>query len=88
MRSRPYRRGPDPVGYVAMTTNPQMGHQIRKDRRVIGLARAEEHDQWSTLTVNEVMDLRAQPAAGAANTVIRRLDRQIRVIRPSPQCRG
>jgi hypothetical protein len=54
----------------------------------MGLARAYQHHQRSSAAVDEVMDLAGQAAAGAANAVVRRLDRQIRVIRPSPLCGG
>lgn len=55
-----------------------------EDGCVIGLAGGDQHDQGSAGTVDEVMDLGGQPASGAANAVVRRLDARIRVIRPSP----
>ena len=57
-------------------------------RGVVGLAGADQHHQRSSRAVDEVVDLAGQPAAGTANAVVRRLDAQIRVIRPSPLCGG
>ena len=65
-----------------------MGEQMLEHRPVMGLARAYEHHQGSPSAIYEVMDLAGQPTAGAANAVVRRLDLQIRVIRPSPLCGG
>jgi hypothetical protein len=66
----------------------QVCEQMLEHRSVMGLARAYEHHQRSSAAVDKVMDLAGQSTAGAANAVVRRLDRQIRVIRPSPPCRG
>jgi NAD(P)-dependent dehydrogenase (short-subunit alcohol dehydrogenase family) len=54
----------------------------------VGLAGAHEHHQRPSPPVDEMMDLAGQPASRPANAVVRRLARQIRVIRPSPLCRG
>ncbi len=61
---------------------------MREGRGIAGLAGRDEHDQGKTVAVDEVMDLRRQAAAGAADRVVRRLDPWIRVIRPSPLCGG
>ncbi|OFJ50314.1 hypothetical protein BEL07_28995 [Mycolicibacterium grossiae] len=66
----------------------QVGEQMLQNRSVVGLASAHEHDQRSSVAVDEVMDLAGQSAAGAANAVVRRLAGQICVIRPSPLCHG
>lgn len=59
-----------------------------EDWPVVGLTSADKYHQRTALTVDKVMDLAGQPAARAANAVVRRLDAKIRVIRPSPLCRG
>jgi hypothetical protein len=38
--------------------------------------------------VDDLVDLAGQPTAGATDSVVRRLDGQILVIRPSPLCGG
>jgi hypothetical protein len=65
-----------------------MGQQVLEDRGVIGLTGRDQHHQRSSDAVHEVVDLAGQPAAGAANAVVRRLDAGIVVIRPSPPCGG
>lgn len=50
------------------------------------LAGADKHYQWPSVPVDEMVNLAGETAAGAANPVVRRLDAQIRVIRPSPLC--
>ena len=65
-----------------------MVEQMLEDGIVAGLAGADEDDQGQSSTVDELVDLGAQPAAGAANAVVRRLDAEILVIRPSPLCDG
>jgi hypothetical protein len=65
-----------------------MREQMLQHGAVVGLASAHEHDQGPSAAIDEVMNFAGQSTAGAANTVIRRLARQIRVIRPSPLCRG
>lgn len=68
--------------------NFEVGEQMLQDRSVACLAGAHEHHQRSSVAVDEVMDLAGQPAARATNAVVRRLVRQICVIRPSPLCHG
>lgn len=68
--------------------NFEVSEQMLQDRSVTCLAGAHEHHQRTSVAVDEVMDLAGQSAARAANAVVRRLARQIRVIRPSPLCRG
>jgi hypothetical protein len=65
-----------------------VAEQMLEHRTVMFLASTDEHHQGSSAAVDEVMSLAGQPAAGAANAVVRRLARQIRVIRPSPLCHG
>ena len=55
-----------------------MGHQMLKDRGIIGLPGRDQDHQRSPNAVDQVVDLAGQPAAGPANTVVRRLDAQIR----------
>lgn len=59
-----------------------------EDRTVVRLASADKHHQRPSGAVDEMMDLAGQPTARAANAVVRRLDSQILVIRPSPLCDG
>ncbi len=59
-----------------------------EDRAVVGLAGADEYHQGPSVAVDEVVNLAGQSSAGTANAVVRRLGEQIRVIRPSPLCRG
>lgn len=66
------------------TSDAQVSHQWQEHRRVTGLAGREQRDQRQAVAVDELVDLRRQPAAGAADRVIRRLDGRIRVIRSSP----
>jgi hypothetical protein len=73
---------------TAATVDFQVRKQMLQHGAVVGLAGAHEHYQRSSSSVDEVMNLAGQPAAGAANAVVRRLARQIRVIRPSPLCHG
>jgi hypothetical protein len=70
------------------TVDFQMRELMLQDGTVMGLAGAHEYDQRPSSPVDEVVDRAGQTAAGAANPVVRRLDRQIRVIRPSPLCHG
>ena len=63
-------------------------HEHREHRRVTGLSGPDEHDQRQPPTIDEVMDLRAQPAAGPADRVVRGLLAQILVTRQSPLCRA
>ena len=65
-----------------------MRQQMLKDWGVVGLAGRHQHHQWSSEAIDEVVDLAGQPAAGAANAVVRRLDARILVIRASPPCGG
>lgn len=71
---------------TAAAVHFQVREQMLEHRSVVGLAGAHEHHQRSSAAVNEMVNLAGQPAAGAANPVVRRLDRQIRAIRPSPLC--
>ena len=81
MRSSP---GPTRAGPF----DAQVGQQVFEDRRIVGLAGGNQHDQRSARPVHQVVNLGGQPAAGAANAVVRRLDARIGVIRPSPLCGG
>jgi hypothetical protein len=54
----------------------------------MGLARTDKHHQRPAMAIDKLMNLAGQPATRTANAVVRRLDEQIRVIRPSPLCRG
>lgn len=59
-----------------------------KHRAIVGLPSPDEHHQRPSVAVDKVMNLAGQPAAGTPNAMVRRLDQQILVIRPSPLCRG
>ena len=48
---------------------------------VIGLPRRDDRGQRQAVTIDELVDLRGQAAAGASYCVIRRLDPRFRVIR-------
>ena len=65
-----------------------MGQQVFKDRGIVGLLGRDQHHQWSPEAVDKVVDLAGQPTARTANAVVRRLDAEILVIRPSPLCGG
>ncbi|OBG37013.1 hypothetical protein A5672_18675 [Mycobacterium alsense] len=69
-------------------TGVQMCQQMLEHRIVSGLAGADEDHQGQPLAIDELVNLGAQPTAGTANAVVRRLDDQILVIRPSPLCGG
>ena len=58
-----------------------------EDWGVVGLAGRDQHYQRPSDTVDEVVNLAGQSAAGAADAVVRRLDAGIVVIRPSPLIR-
>lgn len=83
--------GADTVGASPRTSTPatlhfQVGQQMLQHGAIVSLAGANQHHQWPSAPIDKVMNLAGQPAARAANAVVRRLDRQIRVIRPSPPC--
>lgn len=73
---------------AAAAADFQVREQMLKYRAVVGLPSPDEHHQRPSVAVNEVMNLAGQPAAGTPNAMVRRLDQQILVIRPSPLCRG
>jgi hypothetical protein len=66
----------------------QVSQQVLKEWGVVGLTGRDQHHQRSPQTVDEVMDLAGQTATGTANAVVRRLDAEILVIRPSTLCGG
>lgn len=85
--------GADPVWSsprppAAVTVDFQMREQMLEDGAVAGLAGPDEDDQGKSSAVDELVDLGAQPTARSANAVVRRLDAEIFVIRPSPLCGG
>lgn len=84
--STPCRRGPRRVGAGAAdgTSDTQVPHQRQEHRRVAGLPHCQQRDQREAVAIDELVDLRRQAAAGAADRVITRLDARIRVIRSSP----
>ncbi|MGY4646372.1 hypothetical protein ACVWWN_000168 [Mycobacterium sp. URHB0021] len=73
---------------TAVMVDFQVRKQMLQHGAVVGLAGAHEHYQRSSSSVDEVMNLAGQPAAGAANAMVRRRAGQIRVIRPSPGAAG
>lgn len=78
--------GPRPAR--ADTVDVQVRHQVREHRGVAGLAGSDEYDQRTAVSVNELVDLRGQAAAGTTHGVIGRLDAQILVVRSCPVCPG
>lgn len=78
----------DRVGTGAGTPEWARDTELRQQRQqsgcVAGLAGGDGDHQWEPVVVDELVDLRRQSAAGAADRVIRRLDGRIRVIRSSP----
>lgn len=94
------RPGPWPPEAAA---DLQLLQQRQKHRRVAGLTGTQQHHQRQPTAVDELVDLRREPAARAAQGMIRRLWgrpvrlalRQalglgllIRVVRSSPLCGG
>ena len=73
---------------TAAAVHFQVREQMLERRSVVGLASADEHHQGPSAAVDEMVNLAGQPAAGATNAVVKRLARQILVIRPSPLCPG
>jgi len=57
-----------------------------KDGAIVAVAGRDQYHQRSPGAVDEVVDLAGQPATGTTNTVVRRLEAEILVIRPSPLC--
>ncbi|WP_422334993.1 hypothetical protein, partial [Rhodococcus sp. (in: high G+C Gram-positive bacteria)] len=53
--------------------NSQVVEQIREDRGITGLAGRDEDHHRQAVAVDELVDLRRQAAAGAADGVVRRL---------------
>ncbi|UPU42942.1 hypothetical protein M0639_28595 [Rhodococcus qingshengii JCM 15477] len=76
IRSRP--RSPD------LPSDAQLLRKRQQHRRIPGLAGSDQRDQRQPVAVDELMDLGRQPTPRAADPVIRRLDRWIRVVRPIP----
>ncbi len=70
--------------HVPARTGAQVCQQMLQHRVVTGLAGADQDHHGQPLAIDELVNLGAQPSAGAANAVVRRLDDQILVIRPSP----
>lgn len=73
---------------AAVTVHAQMRQQMLEDWAVVGLTGGDQHHQGTARAVDEMVDLAGQSATRAANAVVRRLDVQILVIRPSPLCGG
>lgn len=67
-----------------VAADPQVRHQWEEHRKVTGLSGRDQSDQREPVAVDELVDLRGQPTAGAADAVIRRLFPQILVTRSSP----
>lgn len=78
-RVRPSTRPTDRTGHAQL---PEKWDQHR--RIPPGLPGRDHGDQRQSVPVDQLVDLRRQPAARAPDPVITRLDGQIRVIRPSP----
>lgn len=93
------RCGPWPSGATPLDT--QVREQDREHRGVVRVAGADEDDQGPATTVDQLVDLRGQPAAGAADAVVNWLviqadealkqpltcqNRRIFVIRSCPLC--
>lgn len=83
----------DAIGSRAWSTRAATGdvevrHQDREHRRITSLPGPDEHHQWQSVAVDELVDLAAQTAARPANSMIRRLGAEILVIRQVPLCPG
>jgi hypothetical protein len=73
-------------GRPERSPDPQAGEQWQHHRSIAGLARGEQDDQQAATAVDRGVDLRAQPAARPAESVIARFvpaAARIVVIRPS-----
>ena len=83
--------GQDSVGAGAGPTLPGAGHADVLEhgghhRGVVDVPAGDHHPQRSAAPVADHVQLGRQPAAGAADPVIRRLEPRILVIRQSPLC--
>jgi len=58
------------------TSDAQVSHQWQEHRRVTRLAWGDQRDQREPVAIDELMDLRAQPATGAPDAVIGRAPHQ------------
>lgn len=80
--------GPDRVrsgaGLPDRPGHAQPPEQRQQGRRITGLPGGEGDHQRQAMTVDELVNLRRQTAPRAAQGVIRRFGKWIRVIRPSP----
>ena len=79
----------NPVRACACSTatepwDSQVAHQMGDHWCVAGLLRPDQHNHGPPMAVDGVMDLGGPATAGATDRVVRRLDPQIRVVRPSP----
>ncbi len=80
---------PDTVGAGPRSApHFEVGEQMLELGAVMGLSGRDQDYQWAPGAVDEVVDFAGPSAARAANAVVRRLDAQILVIRPSPLCGG
>jgi hypothetical protein len=66
------------IGAGAGPTSAEPGHS--KAGASFGLTGRDQHHQRAPTAVDEMVVLASQPAAGATDTVVRRLDAQIPVI--------
>src|SRR5699024_5527071 len=58
----------------------QVAQQDRQGLAVVRLARSDDHCQWTPSSVDGVMDLRGQPAAGATDRVTGRFVVRLRTM--------
>jgi hypothetical protein len=71
---------------LAWPGHAEVVHQDREHRRVPGLARSDEDHQGQASPVDEVMDLRTQPAPRPADAMISGLVPEFLVTRQDPLC--
>src|SRR5690606_12502970 len=79
----PVRPRPGPAGAPG---DADLGKRVNEHARVRRLSGREDEREGASFAVADQVILRRQPAAGAADRVIRRLRAELLVIRPSPLC--
>ena len=79
------RAGPGPPYWPG---HAQLRQKRKQHRGVPCLAGGDQADQRQPGPIDELMDLRAQPATGAPDAVIGRLLTRILVVRSIPLCGG
>ena len=73
---------------TARTFDSQLLEQRQQHRRIPRLARSHGDHERQPEPIDERVDLRRQPAAGATDRMVRRLGERIVVVRSIPLCGG